>query len=340
MQKLNELFFLFFKLGLIAFGGPAAHIAMVEDEIVDKRKWMSTQEYLDIIGATNLIPGPNSTEVVMHCGLHRAGIVGMFVAGISFIFPAAILTGLFAWFYEVYGDLPQVSPFFDWFILAVLIIILMATVKLGKKATKSIELVVLGLLAIILCFYGFSEIVALLLIAAIGALYFSGKNAFIKHRLHSFIPILFLLQIAPLIKSDIPLIKIFVSFVKVGAILYGSGYVLIAYLDAELVANGLLSSSQLLDAIAVGQITPGPVLTAATFIGYQMGGFWGAVVATLGIFLPSFFFVSILDSILTKLRKSLFFSNFLDSVNVAAVAVMVYILVKTMESMLNEGILS
>ena len=325
--NLKEIGLLFFKLGWIAFGGPAAHIGFVEAEVVEKRKWISREKFLDIIGATNLIPGPNSTELVMHCGLTRGGIPGLFVAGIAFIFPSALLTGILAWFYTKYGALPEVSPFIQGIKPAVLVIIISAIYKLGKKAAKSTELIIFGVVAIGLCFLGFSEISALLITGIVGAFYFLFKAKWIGPKLTSFLPLGFLLQVSPTIQS-IPLIKVFLSFLKVGAILYGSGYVLFAYLDAELVARGWLSQSELIDAIAVGQFTPGPVLTTATFVGYRLAGLWGAVVATVGIFLPSFFFVMILKRILPKMRASKFFSYFLDCVNIAAVAVMVYILWK------------
>lgn len=328
-SNIKEVAQVFFKLGCIAFGGPAAHIAMMEDEIVVKRKWISRQHFLDLMGATNLIPGPNSTEMTMHCGHERAGVLGLFVAGISFIFPAVVLTGLLAWVYVTYNELPQVEAFVFGIKPAVLVIILGAVIKLGKKALKNFELIILGVLVLIASILGANEIVALLLAGVLGAIYFYIKN----NRIKSIQAILPLLSLGLL---DEKTIKTFLSFLKVGAVLYGSGYVLFAYLDAELVQKGLLTQQQLLDAIAIGQFTPGPVLSTATFIGYQLNGFWGAVAATLGIFLPSFLFVWLLNPLVHKMRESVFLSGFLNCVNAAAVAIMAAVLVEMGQAVLND----
>lgn len=316
----------FFKLGCIAFGGPAAHVAMMEDEIVTKRKWMSRQHFLDLMGATNLIPGPNSTEMTMHCGHERAGAAGLFVAGICFIFPAVVLTGLFAALYVKYGELPVVAPFIFGIKPAVLAIIASAIYKLSKKALKSLELGILGLLVLIASLMGVNEIVALLIAGLIGALFFTYRSQW-RNSTKSIFPIL-LLQTGSNLTTKIAATSVFWSFLKVGAVLYGSGYVLFAYLDAELVMNGLLTRQELIDAIAAGQFTPGPVLSTATFIGYQMAGWTGAIAATLGIFLPSFLFVWLLNPLVPKMRSSKPLGFFLDSVNVAALAVMVNVLIE------------
>ncbi|CAA0187697.1 chromate efflux transporter [Tenacibaculum maritimum] len=327
MGDLKEIAFVFFKLGCIAFGGPAAHIAMMEEEVVQKRKWISRQHFLDLMGATHLIPGPNSTELTMHCGYQRGGILGVFVAGISFIFPAVIITGVFAWLYVSYGKLPEIIPFIYGIKPAVLVIIAMAILKLGKKAVKGYELTLLGILVILAALLGCNEVVVLLVAGGIGTIYFHLKKQQFTQKNHLIVLPLFLLKV-----SSIPKIilssSIFWSFLKVGAILYGSGYVLFAYLDAELVASGLLSRQELIDAIAIGQLTPGPVLSTATFIGYQLNGISGAIAATIGIFLPSFIFVLILNPLVDKMRASKILSYFLDSVNVAAVAIMLVVLVK------------
>ena len=322
--NLKEVFAVFFKLGCIAFGGPAAHIAMMEEEIVKKRKWMDRQHFLDLIGATNLIPGPNSTEMTMHCGHERAGIKGLFVAGASFIFPAVVITGIIAWLYAKYGQLPQVEPFIFGIKPAVLAVIASAIFKLGKKAFKNWELIILGFFVLFAGLLGFNEIIALLSAGIIGAIYFMVKNK-ARDQLTAIVPFLFLQSSATII-TKITALKVFWIFLKVGAVLYGSGYVLFAYLDAELVTNGWFTRQQLLDAMAVGQFTPGPVLSTATFVGYQLAGFWGAVAATVGIFLPSFLFVLVLNPLVPKMRKSKLLGFFLDSVNVAAVAVMTSVL--------------
>ena len=298
-KNLKEVAKLFFKLGCIAFGGPASHIAMMEDEVVTKRKWMSRQHFLDLIGATNLIPGPNSTEMTMHCGYERAGWKGLIVAGGLFILPAVVITLFFAWLYGEYGELPEVQPIIYGIKPAVIAIILSASYKLGKKALKNVELGIFGILTIAACIYGFNEIIVLFGFGFLGLILFYIKKSAGKTTnsvLH-----LLLLQVAPATVS-VGTLKIFLTFLKVGAILYGSGYVLFAFLDAELVAQGLMTRPELLDAVAVGQITPGPVLSTATFIGYQLGGFSGAIAATFGIFLPSFIFVLILNPLVHRIH--------------------------------------
>ena len=326
-HHIKEVFLLFLKLGCIAFGGPAAHISMMEEEVVTKRKWMSRQYFLDMVGATNLVPGPNSTQMTMHCGHKKGGVLGLFVAGVSFIFPAVTITGVLAWLYTTYGKLPEVTPFIYGIKPAVLVIIAMAILKLGKKAVKSVELAILGILIIIATFLGFNEITVLLLGGIIGAIYFYIKNSHQTKAL-SFSPI-FLLKLPVITITKITTTSsVFWSFLKVGAILYGSGYVLFAYLDAELVANEIISRQELIDAIAIGQLTPGPVLSTATFIGFQINGVWGAIAATIGIFLPSFIFVMLLNPLVDKMRQSKILSYFLDAVNVAAVAIMIVVLIK------------
>lgn len=318
IRELKEIAKLFFKLGSIAFGGPAAHIAMMEDEVVKKRKWMTHEHFLDLVGATNLIPGPNSTELTMHCGHERAGWKGLFVAGFSFILPAVVITSVFAWLYVEYGQLPKVEPFIYGIKPAVIAIIAMASFRLGEKAVKNNELVILGLLTLTACLFGINEIVALFGCGLLGVAIYLIKNR--KSNLNSFVPLL-ILQITE--TSKVGNLNIFLSFLKVGAILYGSGYVLFAFLDAELVTRGWLTRQALIDAVAVGQITPGPVLSTATFIGWQMNGISGAIAATIGIFLPSFLFVLILNPLIPKMRKSKMIGAMLDAVNVAAIALIV-----------------
>ena len=317
-SELKEIAKLFFKLGSIAFGGPTAHIAMMDDEVVKKRKWMTQEHFLDLVGATNLIPGPNSTEMTMHVGYERAGWKGLIVAGFSFIFPAVVITSLFAWLYQQYGQLPEVESYIYGIKPAVISIIVIAAYRLGKKATKNGTLGILGIATLIVSLLGVNEIIALFGCGFVGLFIYFIKNN--KSTLNTFIP-LFLFQATDPIKMGS--LKILLTFMKVGAILYGSGYVLFAFLDSELVANGWLTRQVLIDSVALGQITPGPVLSTATFIGWQMNGISGAVAATIGIFLPSFLFVLILNPLIPRLRKSKPFGAFLDSVNVAAVALIV-----------------
>jgi len=321
-SSLKEIAALFLKLGSIAFGGPAAHIAMMEDEVVRKRKWMTHEHFLDLVGATNLIPGPNSTEMTMHVGHERAGWKGLVVAGSLFILPAVLITGIFAWLYQQYGQLPNVEPFLYGIKPAVIAIIASAVYTLGKKALKSTTLGILGALTLIATLLGVHEIVALFGCGLAGILIFWFRGR--QNAANGFFPLLLIPAAAELWAANL---KTFLIFLKVGALLYGSGYVLFAFLDAELVMKGLLTRQELIDAVAVGQFTPGPVLSTATFVGWQLGGFWGAVAATLGIFLPSFVFVAILNPIIPRLRKSKFMGAFLDAVNIAAVAVIVSVMV-------------
>lgn len=313
-DKLKEIAMVFFKMGSIAFGGPAAHIAMMEDEIVKKRKWITSEHFLDLMGATNLIPGPNSTEMTMHCGHERAGWKGLFTAGICFVLPAVIMTMVLAWAYQEYGQLPDIQPFVYGIKPAVIAIIIAAVYKLGKKALKNKGLAILGISTFVACLLGVHEIIALFSCGLLGLFWYLLRNS--KRTLNSFSPLVFFH-----ITEPENTLKILLIFLKVGALLYGGGYVLFAFLDAELVSTGLLSRQELMDAVAVGQFTPGPVLSTATFIGWQLGGFWGSMAATIGIFLPSFIFVLILNPIIPKLRKSKSISIFLDSINIAAVAV-------------------
>ena len=325
--RLAELAGLFLKLGVVAFGGPAAHIAMLDDEVVERRGWLTRQHFLDLVGATSLIPGPNSTEMTMHIGYERAGWRGLFVAGGCFIGPAVLLTGLAAWAYVTYGELPAVEPFLYGIKPAVLAIIAGALWKLGKKAIKG---PILGALALVMgaaVLFGLGEIWALLIGGVVGALVLRGIGARSSGSAASLIPILFL-QAAPAggvasAAAPVSLGKLFFFFLKIGSILYGSGYVLVAFLEGGLV-NDLqwLTQAELLDAIAIGQFTPGPVLSTATFVGFLVLGVAGAAVATLGIFLPSFAFVGLLNPLVPRLRQSAWLSAFLDAVNASAVALM------------------
>lgn len=324
-QKLKQIAAVFFKLGLFAFGGPAAHIAMMEHEVVTKKKWMTREHYLDLIGATNLIPGPNSTEMTMHCGYQRAGKKGLFIAGISFIFPAVFITAILGYLYVLYGALPQVKPFIKGIQPAVMAIIASAVIKLGKKAVKNWELALLGTLFLAASLLGINQIVLLLGGGIAGMCLFLIQSK-IQHTTPLFAPP-FMVFIISEIGTKLSAMGIFLKFLKVGSILYGSGYVLFAYLETELVTNALLSQTQLIEAIGIGQFTPGPVLSTATFIGYQLGGFWGAIAATAGIFMPSFLFVWLLNPLIPKMRKSKVLGYFLDSINVAAVAIMLAVLI-------------
>ena len=313
--SLKELAGLFIRLGLTAFGGPAAHIAMMQKEVVDKRKWMGHQHFMDLIGATNLIPGPNSTEMAIHIGHERAGRKGLLVAGCCFIIPAVLITGFIAWLYQLYGQLPQVKPFIYGIKPAIIAIILSAVFPLAQKALKNIEMGIIGMLALIASLAGLNEIAVMFGAGFVVLLLFISRRK--TADLKSDVPLLFL-NIPFLSQENV---KIFWIFLKIGAILYGSGYVLFAFLDSELVTKGMLTRTQLVDAIAVGQFTPGPVFSSVTFIGWQMNGPLGAIFATVAVFLPSFVFVALLNPLVPRMRKSRLFSAFLDGVNIASVAI-------------------
>lgn len=323
-NRLREVALVFLKLGFFSFGGPAAHTAMMEEEVVKRRKWIDRQHLLDLLGATNLIPGPNSTEMTMHCGHERAGLAGLIVAGLSFILPAVLITSVFAWLYVEYGHLPEIEPYIFGIKPAVLAIIASAIISLGKKAVKGLETAILGALVLAAGIAGVNEIKALLVAGITGTLYFYLKNNR-KEKLSSLIPLMAMPAVSTAV-SGISALGLFWAFLKIGAVLYGSGYVLFAYIDAELVTRGWLNHEQLIDAIAVGQFTPGPILSTVTFIGYILGGIPGAVAATAGAFLPSFLFVLILNPWIPRMRRSKIMGWFLDSVNVASIAVMASVL--------------
>ena len=320
-----EIISVFFKLGCFAFGGPAAHIAMMEKEIIEKRNWMTHEEFLDLIGITNIIPGPNSTQMTMQCGYVRGGNIGLILAGLSFILPAVLITLLFAVFFVKYGSLPSIEPFFLGIKPAVIGIILMATIKLSKKAFKNRTLIISGFFVALLSISGINEFILIIGTAFLGfSVHLFKKN---DNKLVSIFPS-FLLFTKP-VTLGVTSTSIFWVFVKIAVILYGSGYVLIAYVDSELVERlAWLTKEELLNAIAVGQFTPGPVLTTATFIGYQLHGFSGAAMASLGMFLPSFLFVAILVRIIPFIKKSKILSSILAYLNAGAVGIMIAVTLK------------
>ena len=339
--RLRELATLFFKLGTISFGGPAAHIALIEGEVVGKRQWVSKQQFLDMLGAANLIPGPTSTEMAINVGYVRAGWVGLCVAGASFILPAALITGAFAWAYVLFGNLPQATWVLAGIKPAVLAVIAIAIWKLGKTAVKDAGLAALGGLSLAAFFLGLNPIAILLACGLLGMLARRVVDsrataaclclrALRLGRSPRGIAAVFLSASAVELAAVRPsLARIALFFFKVGAVLYGGGYVLLAFLEQGLVRqHGWLTQTQLLDAVAIGQFTPGPVLSTATFIGYILGGIPGAAVATVGIFLPSFFYVALLAPVLFRLRQSAWMAAFLDSVNVCAVALMAAVAVR------------
>jgi len=336
--RLHELAALFLRLGLVAFGGPAAHIAMLEEEVVERRGWMSREHFLDLLGATHLIPGPNSTEMVLHVGYTRAGLRGLCVAGAAFILPAVLSTGLLAWAYVTFGTRPAAAPFLAGIKPAVLAVIATAVWRLGKKAITGPVLAVLALVVVAAVLLGVDEVVALLAGGAVGMLALrsghrgggegragqgGGQGAAALAPLGLLFGRTKLATAATAVAAGVSLTVLGLFFLKVGATLYGSGYVLVAFLEGGLVENyGWLTRDQLLDAIAIGQFTPGPVLSTATFVGYLIRGLPGAVVATVAIFLPSFLFVLLVNPLVPRLRRSRWMRAFLDAINAAAVALM------------------
>jgi chromate transporter len=320
-RRLAEIAVAFLRLGLIAFGGPAAHLALLENEFVSRRGWVSRQRFLDLMGATNLIPGPNSTEMTMHLGYERGGAAGLFAAGFGFVVPAAGITGVLAWFYLEFGTLPSVEPVMAGVRPAVLVIILGAVWKLGRKAISDWRLAVIAACVAAAVWSGLGEVPAILLGGVVGALCLQLPRAW-----NSSLCILVALSVSARTAAaaeTAELGKLGLFFLKVGSVLYGSGYVLIAFLEGGLVDGyGWVTRQQLLDAIAVGQFTPGPVLTAATFLGFLVAGPKGAAVATVGIFLPAFGFVWMLNPLVRRLRKSPVTSSFLDAINASAVGLM------------------
>lgn len=327
-HRLTELAGLFLKLGTTAFGGPAAHIAMMEDEVVRRRKWLTHEEFLDLIGAVNLIPGPNSTELAIHVGHRRAGWPGLFVAGVCFILPAAVIVSVIAWTYVRYGKLPEVNALLYGVKPVIIAIVVQAVWSLSGTALKTRTLTFFALLGILAAFLGVNELLILFGTGLVTLGLHTATHGQSK-KLPGIVPFFAAAQAIPAAAATATIIApfnlslMFYFFLKVGAVLFGSGYVLLAFLRADLVERwGWLTESQLLDAIAVGQFTPGPVFTTATFIGYLLSGPWGAVLATIGIFLPAFIFVALSSPLIPKLRASPAAGAFLDGVNVASLALM------------------
>jgi chromate transporter len=322
---LRELAWLFLRLGTTAFGGPAAHIAMMEDEVVRRRAWLTREEFMDLLGATNLIPGPNSTEMAIHIGHRRAGWAGLIVAGTCFILPAFFIVTALGWLYVRFGRLPQTNALMDGIKPVVIAVVAQALWGLARSAVKSVWLGALGVAAVVASALGLHELIVLF---AGGALGLAARGVVKLRRMNvsSLLPFVGLnLGTAAAATTAAPfgLLPLFLVFLKVGSVLFGSGYVLLAFLRADLVERlHWLTNSQLIDAVAVGQMTPGPVFTTATFVGFILGGPVAGLVATVGIFLPAFIFVAVSAPIVPRLRRSALVGGFLDGVNVASLALM------------------
>ncbi len=327
---LAEVIGLFLKMGFTAFGGPAAHIGIMHDEVVRRRKWLSEEQFLDLLGATNLIPGPNSTEMVIHIGYLRAGWPGLIAAGACFIVPAMTITMALAWAYVRYGATPQAASILEPVQPVIIVIILQALVLLGRKALKDPLTWAIAAAALALSLLRINEVLLLFAGGILGMLAYAvrrGRGGGRHSGAVAAIPLagLGLPSLAPAAAAATPfsLSMLFLTFLKIGAILYGSGYVLLAFLRADFVERlGWITEAQLLDAIAVGQVTPGPLFTSATFIGYLLGGPWAGVLATFGIFLPAFIFVALSNPLIPRLRASPWTAGFLDSIIAASLGLM------------------
>ena len=338
-QRLTELASVFLRLGTIAFGGPAAHVAMMDNEVVNRRQWMSREQLLDLLGVTNLIPGPNSTELAIHIGYERGGWRGLLVAGTCFILPAMLIVWALAAVYDRYQTVPQVEWLLYGIKPVIIAIVCQALWKLGKKAAKDIPTIVAGIAAVIAYLAGFNEVLALLLlgIAVMLVKNWQRRNFITGAWLLPF-PSIFA-QVGTVTAASVSWVSVFLFFLKVGAVLYGSGYVLLAFLQRDLVdRNQWLTSQQLLDAVAIGQLTPGPLFTTATFIGYLLAGNAGAIAGTIGIFLPAFLLVWAVNPLVPKLRRSSWASGFLDGVNAASLGLMAGVTYTLGQTALIDGL--
>ena len=340
-NRLLEVTRLALRLGFTAFGGPAAHIALLHDEVVKRRRWLTDEHFLDLLGATNLIPGPNSTEMVIHAGQARAGWRGLILAGVGFILPAASIVLALAWAYERYGATPAAEWLLYGLKPVIIAVVAQALWSLGRTALKTPLLVVVGAAALALYLLGGNELLLL----------FGGGAVMLLARLarrpgpagtgsaKALLPWLPLPLAGALASAAVDLKLLFLIFLKIGSVLYGSGYVLLAFLRNDFVVRlGWLTDQQLLDAVAIGQFTPGPVFTTATFIGYVLGGVWGAMLATVGIFLPSFIFVAAVNPLIPRLRQSPALGAVLDGVNAAALGLMAAVTLALGRAALVDGV--
>lgn len=331
--SLRDLARLFLRLGVTGFGGPAAHIAMMRDEVVRRRHWMTDAEFVRLVGATNLIPGPNSTELAMHLGTRRAGGRGLVVAGLSFIVPAVVMVSVIAWLYSRYGTDPLVFDIRYGVLPVIIAVIAQAVWGLTRSSVTNIGAAITTVIAFAAYTWGVHELIVLLALGAAWAATIAARRPH-PPRMMSFAPSTLLFAMA----GDNPtLLRLFLIFLEVGSVLYGSGYVLVAFLDNRLVTDhGYLTAQQLLDAVAVGQITPGPVFTTATFIGWQILGVAGAALATIGIFGPSFVFVALLDRFTRWIDNRPVARAFLNGVTVGSLGLMAGVLVRLADDALVD----
>jgi chromate transporter len=331
---IGEIARLFLRLGVVSFGGPAAHVALMEEEIVRRRRWLSREAFLDLLGAANLIPGPNSTELAIHIGYARAGWPGLLVAGICFILPAALIVAALAWGYVRYGALPAISGILAGVKPVVLAVVANAILQLGQGVLSSRAAIVVGIASVVAAALGANELAVLGGAGAAMWLAVGGRRPRDDSGVGRALA-LPLLTGAAAGGVSFSLGALFLVFLKIGSVLFGSGYVLLAFLRSDLVIRlGWLTERQLLDAVAVGQLTPGPVFTTATFVGYLLAGGWGATVATVGIFLPAFVLVAASGPLVPRVRRSPTARAVLDGVNVASLALMVVVTIQLARSAL------
>lgn len=332
-HRLVEVIIYFLRLGLTAFGGPAAHIALMHHEAVERRHWVDEQRFLDLLAAANLIPGPSSTEMAIYLGYLRAGWPGLIAGGVCFILPAMLIVLVLAWGYQ----LGQSLAFMGWLMAGVkpvvIAIVFQALWILGRKVVKGSITALVGGLVVALYLLGVN-VILLLLGAGLVLLFIQNiKRRDQLKKIPALLPLLAtqstLLTSLLSTPSVVNLPLLFLEFLKIGAILFGSGYVLLAFLHTDFVTHlGWLTDRQLLDSIAIGQVTPGPVFTTATFIGYLLGGVPGALLATLAIFLPAFVYVAISGPLIPRIRRSLWASSFLDGVTIASLGLMAGVIIQ------------
>ncbi len=340
-MQAREIAGVFLRLGITGFGGPAAHIALMRDEFVRRRQWMKDDEFLEMVGIANLIPGPNSTELAMHIGSRQAGKRGLFVAGACFIIPAVVIVACIAWLYSEYGTSPAVIDVRYGVLPVIIAIIAHALTGLARSTLVSIQNVVVASAACVAYFFGVHELVVLVMAGIVVVVWSQIFKWWSERGTTGNASRMFGLGLLPIVMtekvSDATLWRLFLVFLEIGAVLYGSGYVLLAFLENQLVNElGWLTSQQLLDAVAVGQVTPGPLFSTATFIGWQVAGVWGSVVATVGIFLPSFVFVSLLVVIVPWVRRHTTVQTFINGVTIASLGLMAGVLVDLVDDALMD----
>ncbi|MGD9996455.1 MAG: chromate efflux transporter [Ilumatobacteraceae bacterium] len=331
-ERVNEVARVFFRLGVVGFGGPAAHIAMMRDEVVRRRGWVSDAEFADLVGATNLIPGPNSTELAIHLGSRRAGARGLLAAGVCFIGPAVAIVSVLAWLYRRYGTEPAAVDLRYGILPVIVAIVAQALVGLARTSLRHPVHVTVAVASAVGFLVGVHELLALVVGGAVVAVWRAGTYLR-SNRLHAPVVVATVLGTVPRVTEW----RLFLVFLEVGSVLYGSGYVLLAFLQRRLVDGlGWITTQQLLDAVAVGQITPGPVFTTATFIGWQIDGAVGAAVATVGIFAPSFALVALLGRLVPWMQRRPLAKAFLDGVTAASLGLMAGVLVDLADTALND----